>query len=48
MSIPQPILTQGKLPKDLWGNGIHTLQNERKYCGNSSYLWSFIHFLNIL
>ena len=28
------------ISKALRDNDIHTLQNGRKYCGNSSYLWS--------
>ena len=48
MSIFELIFTHKNIPKTLWDNDIHTLQNGRKNCDNSSYLWSYIHISTIL
>ena len=48
MSIYQLILTYKNIPKTIWDNDIHSLQNGIKYCDHSSYLWSFSHISTIL
>ena len=48
MNISQPIFAHKKISKTIWYKDIHTLQDWRKYCGNSSYLWSFSHCSTIL
>ena len=48
MRISQSILTQGKNPSP-HGTMISIIYNTGgKYCGNSSYLWSYINFTTIL
>ena len=40
IGVPQSILNHKKIPKALWENDYHNLQDGEKYCVSSSYLWS--------